>query len=234
MANRYTAGDIVIGIIYSLKQSPEYPTGYKAELLVRDEILEFDTVKEVYDLQFSPAFFPYPCLGEINFNVSFDENGVITGMKAYDLYTEGCPVQTGMTIGTYAMFQKQITENTPLIRDILRIEDGRVVLHGYEKHRDDIVTVLHKGRIPELYDGFSYPLAPDAVVYTWDWSSAKQPFAKCTQEEFDKRGYVRHFSVGSLEDAAKNCYWINFYSTRGDESMFDVVKVFLNDVPGWE
>ncbi len=209
------------------------PPDTGSAFLVRNEVLEFDTVKKVYELQFSPEFFPYPCLGEINFKVTFDERGIITDMTAYDLYTQGCPVQTGMTIGTYAMFQKQITAETPRISDILRIENGAVVLHGYKKHKGSIVTEIHKGHISELHDGFSYPLAPDTVFYTWDWSSAKRPFSRCTQEEFVERGYVRHFSVGSADDAAKNCYWINFYSTRGDESVFDIVKIFLNDPPGW-
>ena len=236
MKHRYTEKDIRIGIIYNLKESPGFPTGYRVELLVRDEVLEFDTVREVYELQFSPEFFPYPCLGEINFEVSFDDSGVITGMKRMDLYTEGCPIRTGMTIGTYAMFKVKITDDTPRIGEILRIECRTVTLYGYEKAKagNKIVTEIRAGGIPELHDELQIKLSPDVVVYTWDWSSALAPFSRCTREEAEARRYVKHFSVGSLDDIAKNCYWINFYSTRGDESVCDIVKVFLNKKPGWE
>ena len=236
MKHKYTADDIRIGVIYGLKESPNFPTGYRVELLVRDEVLEFDTVREVYELQFSPEFFPYPCLGEIDFKVSFDDSGVVTGMKRMNLYDEGCPVRTGMTIGTYAMFKVHITDDTPRIGEILKIEDRTVTLYGYEKAKaaHKIVTEIHAGAIPELHDGLQIKLAPDVVVYTWDWSSALVPFSRCTREEAEARRYVKHFSVGSLDDATKNCYWINFYSTRGDESVCDIVKVFLNKKPGWE
>lgn len=233
---KYTADDIRIGIIYELLESGDYPTGYKVRLLVRDEVLEFDTVKEVYDLKFSEKYFPYPCLGEINFDVTFDENGVITAMTEMNMYKEGCLLRTGMTVGTYAMFTRQIDETTPQINEILHIEDGYVVLHGYDRLMAEgkIEKSLHEGNVPELRDGMRFKLADDAVVYTWDWSSAAQPFARCTQEQARERRYVTHFSVGSVEDIAKNCYWINFYSTRGDEDCFDMVKVFLNEAPGWE
>jgi len=236
MKHKYMADDIRVGIIYSLKKSPDFPTGYRVELLVRDEVLELDTVREIYDLQFSPEFFPYPCLGEINFEVSFSDSGVITGMKPMNLYTKYCYIRTGMTIGTYAMFKVKITDDTPCIGDILKIEDGTVILHGYEKAKaaHKIVTEIYAGAIPRLYDGLQIKLAPDVVVYTWDWSSALAPFSRCTREEAEARGYVKHFSIGSLDDVAKNCYWINFYSTRGNERVCDIVKVFLNKKPGWE
>jgi hypothetical protein len=236
MKHKYTADDIRLGIIYSLKKAPDFPTGYRIELLVRDEILEFDTIEDVFNLQFSPEFFPYPCLGEINFEVTFDNRGTVTGMKRMNLYTEGCPVKTGMTIGTYAMFKVQITDDTPRIGDILKVENGKVLLYGYEKAKaaNKIVTEIRAGRIPELHDGVQIKLANDVVVYTWDWSSALAPFSRCTREEAEARRYVKHFSTGSLDDIARNCYWINFHSTRGDENVCDIVKVFLNKKPGWE
>jgi len=236
MRHKYTTADVRIGIIYRFRESPDFPTGYRVELLVHDEVLEFDTIREVYELQFSPEFFPYPCLGEINFEVSFDDRGVITSMKRMDLYAESCSIKTGMTLGTYAMFKVPITDDTPCISEILKIKDGIVTLYGYEKAKaaQKIVTEMHAGKIPELHDGLQIKLSPDVVVYTWDWSSALVPFARCSREEAEARRYVKHFSVGSLNDIAKNCYWINFYSTRGDENMCDIVKVFLNKKPGWE
>jgi hypothetical protein len=236
LKHKYTADDIRLGIIYSLKESADSPTGYRVELLVRDEVLEFDTVREVYELQFSPEFFPYPCLGEIDFDVSFDDNGVITGMKIMDLDAAGCPIKTVLKMGTYAMFDVQITDDTPRVGDILKIEDGTVILYDYEKAKADqkIVRVIRAGAMPELHDGLQIKLAPDVVVYTWDWGSALAPFSRCTREEAEARRFVTHFSVGSLDDIEKNCYWINFYSTLGDESTCDIVKVFLNKKPGWE
>jgi hypothetical protein len=235
LKQKYTAEDIRIGIIYNLKKSADFLTGYRVELLVREEILEFDTIKEVYDLQFSPDFFPYPCLGEINFAVSFNDRGVLTGMRRMTPFAEGCPIRTGMTLGTYAMFKVQINDETPRIVDIVRIVDHSAVLYGYEKAKAEgkIVTEIRGGTVPELHDGLRIRLAPDVVVYTWDWSSALAPFARSTREEAEARRYVKHFSIGSLADAAKNCYWINFYSTRGEESVCDIVKVFLNKKPGW-
>lgn len=232
---KYTADDIRVGVIYELLQSPAFPTGYKVKLLVREEVMEFDTVREVYDLQFSDKYFPYPCLGEINFRVVFDDAGVIT--KLIDMSEDESvnTIMSRMTIGTYAMFTKQITDSTPRVGEILRIEDGHVVLHGYEKAKaaGEIESDLHTGFVKELYDGLRLPIAPDAVVYTWDWSSATQPFARCTPEEAEARRYVKHFSVGALADVARHCYWCNFYSTR-ENGIFDIVKVFLNEKPGWE
>jgi hypothetical protein len=40
--------------------------------------------------------------------------------------------------------------------------------------------------------------------------------------------------VGSLDDIKKNCYWVGFYSTRGNENECDLIKCFLNAPPGWE
>jgi hypothetical protein len=236
MRHKYTAGDVRIGIIYGLRESPDFPTGYRVELLVRDEVLEFDTIREVYEIQFSPEFFPYPCLGEINFEVSFDDRGVITSMKRMDLFAESCSIKTGMTLGTYAMFKVPITNNTPRIGEIIKIADGLVTLYGYEKAKAEhkIITEVHAGKIPELRDGLQIKLPPDVVVYTWDWSSALAPFSRCTREQAEARRYVKHFSVGSLDDISRDCYWINFYSTRGDEHVCDMVKVFLNKKPGWE
>lgn len=211
-------------------------TGYQAEMLIRGEERVFDASKEAYDYRYTTEFFPYPCLGEVLFMPQFDRYGVLTHfVSVNDITVPDNPVKTGLVMGTYAMFQKKITEDTPRFGQILKIEGDTVTLTDYDRRKanGDIFASVYGGAMPAPRDGMSFKLARDTVFHLWDWGTALTPFHKCTREEAEANRFVTRFSIGKPEDYAK-CYWIGFYSTRGDESVCDLVKCFWNKAPGWE
>lgn len=226
-----TPGDLDIGVISSLEECPDSPTGYRMGMLIRSRERFFDVTREVYAIKLSPEFDGYPCLGEYFF-VPVLEDGIVTRLvNVNDIEAEGNPITTGLSIGTYAMFTKPITADTPQLSEIVSISGGTVTIEAIE---DKELTYLRRGgAMPEPKNGMSFRLAPDADVYTWDWGLSPYPFAKVSLEEAARREYPDHFSVGSLEDINRGCYWLSFYSTRGDESVCDMVNIFLNKAPGW-
>jgi hypothetical protein len=194
-------------------------------------------VEEVYNIQFSDEFFPYPCLGEVIFLAVVGDQGVVTElMNVNNIAAENNPIQTGYVMGTYRMFQVKITENTPRVGDILKIEGNTVTFTNFNKYsaKGAICHSVNGGTIPAAADGVSFKLAPDVNVYTWDWTASLTPFSRCSREEAKAKRFVTRASVGSPEDIKKNCYWVGFYSTRGNEKECDLIKCFLNAPPGWE
>lgn len=210
-------------------------TGYQVEMLIRGEERVFDAHKQAYDFRDTTEFFPYPCLGEVLFMPQFDNYGLLTHfVNVNNIADAGNPVKTGLVMGTYAMFQKKITEDTPTFGQILRIDGDTVTLFDYDRFKADgsIFSSTHGGAMPEPRDGMSFRLAHDTVFHLWDWGEALTPFCKCSREEAEANRFVTRFSIGKAEDHAK-CYWIGFYSTRGDETVCDLVKCFWNKPPGW-
>ena len=235
--NKYDLTKEVIGTIIGFEQSEASPTGYIIKFLARGEERAFPAAKSVYDIQFSDKFFPYPCLGEIIFLALRNPDDIVTELIiANHPEQEGNPFATGFVLGTYRMFQIKITAETPRIGDILRVEQNSIHFYNYDKMFADglICHSVNAGKFPKPADGISFPLASDTDVYTWDWTAADRPFSKCSREEAKARGYVTRATVGSIKDIGKNCYWIGFYSTRGNEDQCDLIKCFLNEAPGWE
>lgn len=231
----------VIGFISGFAEGGR--TGYQVKFLVRGVEYTFDSVKEVYDLRDSNAYFPYPCLGEELFLLHFDEQNILTGLtEVNDLKNPANPIPTGLSMGTMRMFKKQLTPETPAMGDIFRFENGRVYFDHFDENRshgdedgefveDNIVALSHKGNIhPKT--GNSFKLAPDCVVYVWDWGTANHPFCKSTREQAKEWGFVEKFSLGSLEDV-KRAYWVGFFATRGNPDEIDLIKCFPNRVPGF-
>ena len=237
MDRRFDLADSVIGLVTGFTQAESSSTGFQLSMLAKGVEQTFDVVKEVYDLQFSADYFPYPCLGEILFLAVLDARGVVTELvNVNDLTAPNNPIKTGLVLGTYRMFVVKITKDTPRIGDILRIEGARVVFTDFERHAASgaICYVLHAGKMPAPADGVSFELAADSNVYTWDWTTGLAPFSRCSREEAAAKRFPTRAFVGSLADIGKNCYWVGFYSTRGDEDKCDLVKCFLNAPPGWE
>ena len=232
-----SAGDLDIGLITGFYETPESPTGYRMTMFVRSREKTYDVAESVWRLQFAPEYNPYPCLGEYFFSPVFDERGVVVRLvDVNDIHAAGNPIKTGLSIGTYAMFRVPITDGTPSIDMYLTAGGGCLTINGLEDadKRGLLTNLVYGGEISSVSDGTCIRLAEDADVYTWDWRKAKQPFARCSREEAKKRGYVTRFSLGSLDDLTCGCYWFSVYSTRGDESVCDMVNIFLNAPPGWE
>ena len=226
-----------IGPITGFEESGDSKTGYRVSFYVEGIEKTYDAVKEVYDIQFSDDFFPYPVLGELLFQAILDQDGVIeklincTGVENPDN-----PIKSCFVMGQMRMFQNKLTEDAPRAADILSIKDNLVTFTNYEKYIESgqIHFSVSTGAMPDPANGVSFKIAPDIKVYTWDWTTSLVPFGKCTREEAVERQYRERFELGSLDDIMKNCFWVGFYSTRGDEEICDLVKCFLNEVPGWE
>ena len=210
-------------------------TGYRVHMLIRGKEQAFDATEEVYKIKDTTEFFPYPCLGEVLFMPQFDSEGILTYfVNVNDITTPENPVKTGLVMGTYAMFKKKIDENTPKFGDIVELCENGLRLKNYDALAAD-GTICHSvyGGAITPHDGLVIPLAPDADIYSWDWSSALAPFCRCTREEAAAKKFVTRMSVGKREDILDS-YWVGFYSTRGDDRVCDLVKCFKNKAPGWE
>lgn len=230
-------GDLEIGLITGFSETPDSPTGYRMTMFVRSEERSYNVSENVWQIQFSPAYNPYPCLGEYFFSPVYDENGVVVRLvDVNDIHAEGNPITTGLSVGTYAMFKVPITADTPAMDRYLTFENGYLTINGLEAANEQgaLTNLVFGGGVSTVKDGTTLRLAEDADVYTWDWRKAKQPFARCSREEAAAREYVTAFSRGSMDDIRQACYWFSIYSTRGDENVFDMVNIFLNDIPGWE
>lgn len=237
MDRKYNLADSIIGLIIGLEKSSDSKTGFRIKMLVKGVETTFDAVEEVYRVQFSSDYFPYPCLGEIIFLAVADNKGIVTELvNVNNILAENNPIKTGFVMGTYRMFEVKITEKTPRVGDILKIEGNTVTFTNYNKYAAEgaICHSVSGGTIPPAADGLSFKLASDVNVYTWDWTTSLAPFSRCSREEAKDKRFVTRASVGSIEDIKKNCYWVGFYSTRGNEDECDLIKCFLNAPPGWE
>lgn len=237
MNRKYNLADSIVGMIIGFEKSSDSKTGFRIKMLVKGVETTFDAVEEVYNIQFSTEFFPYPCLGEIIFLAIADDKGVVTELvNANNILAENNPIKTGYVMGTYRMFEVKITDKTPRVSDILSIEGNTVTFTNFNKYAAEgaICHSVNGGTIPPAADGVSFKLAPDVNVYTWDWTTGLAPFSRCSREEAKARRFVTRASVGSLDDIKKGCYWVGFYSTRGNENECDLIKCFLNAPPGWE
>jgi hypothetical protein len=237
MSKTFNLADSIIGLIIGFEKSPDSKTGFQIKMLVKGAEMTFDAAEEVYTIQFSDEFFPYPCLGEVIFLAVTDNRGVVTELvNVNNILAKDNPIQTGYVMGTYKMFEVRITDRTPRVSDILTLRGNTVTFTNFNKIAAEgaICHSVNGGTIPSPADGVSFKLAPDANVYTWDWTTSLAPFSRCSREEAKARRFVTRASVGSLDDIKKNCYWVGFYSTRGNENECDLIKCFLNAPPGWE
>lgn len=234
---KHDLASATIGLITGFEQDMSSKTGFRIGMLVRGTERIFDAVQTAYDLQFSDAYFPYPPIGERIFQAVVDDAGIITELvDINDFLVEGNPIKTAFMMGTYKMFEVKITNETPRIGDILNIEANTITLTDFDRYTsaDAIAHCSYGGAMPPPADGVCFRLAPKVHVYTWDWTTALAPFSRCSREEAKARRFPTRAWIGSLADIENNCYWVGFYSTRGNEDEVDLVKCFLNAPPGWE
>lgn len=237
MSKHYDLATSLIGLITGFEMNASSKTGFQVSMLVRGVERTFDVVETAYNLQFADEYFPYPPIGERIFLAVLDGAGVVSELvDINDFSAEGNPVKTALMMGTYKMFEVRITDETPRIGAILKIEGSRVVLTHFAQYASAgaIAHCAYGGTMPVPADGVSFKLATDANVYTWDWTTSLAPFSRCSREEAKAKRFTTRAWVGSLRDIEKNCYWVGFYSTRGNEDECDLVKCFLNAPPGWE
>lgn len=233
--NDYDLKPAFIGVIVGWSENPGR-TGYQVTALLQGEERTMDITEEAYQLRWTTEYFPYPCLGEIVFQFKFDSNGIVNEIIDINDISEGkSPIKTGLVMGTCCMFRKPILENTPTFSDIFKIEGDTVTMTNFDKYMaaGEIGHCVARGAMPEPKDGMSFKLAKDVVVHTWDWSTATVPFQHCTREQAKEYKFVERFSIGTTADIMKHCYWITFYSIRGNENEIDFIKCFLNKAPGW-
>ena len=226
-----------VGLITGFERSKASQTGFRVSMLLRGIERTFDAVESAYQLQFSDAYFPYPPIGERLFLAHVDDRGTITGLDDVNNFLQaGNPITTACMLGTYKMFEVKITEETPRIGAILMVEEDTVTFTDFNRYVSAaaVAHCSYGGAMPAPADGVSFKLAPDANVYTWDWTTGLAPLSRCSREEARAKRFPTRAYCGSLADIAKNCYWAGFYSTRGDEDECDLVKCFLNAPPGWE
>lgn len=234
--NDFDVGSAFIGLIIEFKENPSSRTGWQVKMYHRGQEYLFDITEEAAAVKDDPQYFPYPCLGEHPFMPVFDASGVITELVNVNNTTiPGNPIKTALVMGTTRMFKKKIEENTPTFGDILDIENDVVTFKAFDHYEEigEIAHCVYTGAMEKPHDGMSFKLASDVNVYVWDWASALAPFRRCSREEAKALKFVEHFSIGSTEDILKNCYWVSFFSTRGNEQEIDFVKCFLNKAPGW-
>lgn len=237
MSGPFDLATALIGLITGFEESAASKTGFRVSMLLRGAERTFDVAKRAYDLQFSADYFPYPPIGERLFLAVTDGGGTVTGLvDVNDFLKENNPIRTACMVGTYKMFEVKITETTPRVGDLLKIEGRHLTFTDFDKYASAgaVAHFSHGGNFPRPADGLSFRLAFDTNVCTWDWTTSLAPFSRCSREEARARRFPTRASAGSLEDLAKNCYWAGFYSTRGNEDECDLVKCFLNAPPGWE
>ncbi|MGN0735038.1 MAG: hypothetical protein ACI4LP_04380 [Anaerovoracaceae bacterium] len=233
----------VIGFVSGFEEG-KGRTGYQVKVLVRGLEHTFDATREVYEIRYTDKYFPYPCLGEILFLLHFDEKGILVELEdVNDLTDPDRKVKTGISMGTTRMFQKKITEDTLTFGDILKFEDNKIIFEHFDENNqsgkdmgenmeDTICALTYGGNIKKPYNGMELTMAPDCIIYFWDWSTATHPFCICSREQAKEWNFVEKFSLGTVEDI-KRAYWLGMFSTRGDESKIDLIKCFPNKVPGW-
>jgi len=106
MNKKYRLADSIIGLIIGFEKSPDSKTGFRIKLLVKGVETTFDAAEEVYTIQFSDEFFPYPCLGEVIFLAVTDNRGVVTELvNVNNILAKDNPIQTGYVMGTYKMLR---------------------------------------------------------------------------------------------------------------------------------
>ena len=232
----------IIGFVSGFEEG-KGRTGYQIKMLVRGMEHTFDCTEEAYQLRYTDKYFPYPCLGEVLFMPHFDERNVIVEMEdVNDMGTPEGVIPMGISMGTMRMFQKKLTPETPAFGDILEFADGKVTFKKFTEYNqsdkdmgenmdDTICAMLYRG-MPKPYTGMELKVAPDCVIYYWDWSVATTPFHICSREEALANNFVQKFEIGSVEDI-KRSYWVGMFSTRGEEGVIDLIKCFPNKVPGW-
>lgn len=233
--NPFDVGSAHIGTIIGWDEKPGR-TGYQVSMYLRGEERTMDVTKEAYQLRWTTEYFPYPVLGEIMFMAKFDENGIVNEFVNVNyIAKEGNPIRTGLVMGTCRMFKKKILEDTPALGDIISIEGNTVTFKNFDAliSNGEIAHCVYGGAMDAPRDGGTFQLAEDVNIHVWDWSTATVPFQRCTREEAEEYGFVERFSLGTKADLLKNCYFVNFYSTRGNEEEIDFVKCFLNKAPGW-
>lgn len=234
--NTFDVGAACIGLIIGFYEKESSRTGYQVAMYIRGEERMLDVTKDAYKIRWTTRYFPYPVLGEIVFMAHFDSNGIVTEFIDINDISEGkSPIKTGLVMGTCCMFRKPILENTPTFGDILSISENRVTLTHFDENMEngEIGHCVYGGAMPKPHNGMSFQLAKDVNVYLWDWASALGPFRRCSREEAKQLHFVERFSLGKPEDILKNCYWVSFLSTRGNEEEIDFIKCFLNKAPGW-
>ena len=210
-------------------------TGFQVKMLIRDKEVSYDAIPDAYAVKNTEQFFPYPCLGEVLFNPQFNSEGILTHfVNVNNIAEPNNAIQTGLVLGMYAMFKKKLTAGAPKFREFIKIENDVVTLYDFDRRMKDgsIFHCVFGGSMPPPTDGAAFRLAPDTVVYKWDWSKAKVPFQRCTREQAKEWGFVTRFEVGTYEDFLGSV-WGGFYSTRGDEGVCDLIKCFPNVPPGW-
>lgn len=237
--NDYNIKEAFIGVIVGFNEDPSSRTGYQVIMYLRGEERVLDVTEEAYQIRWTERYFPYPVLGEVIFQLKFDENGIVTEFIDINDISEGkSPIKTGLVLGTCCMFRKQITENTPCFGDILDIQGDTVTLVNFDKYIEngEIGHCVYGGAMPEPHDGMSFKLAKDVNVYFWDWSSADDVFHRCSREEAKALHFVERFTLGKPELILepKKCYWVSFLSTRGNENEIDFIKCFWHRHPGWK
>lgn len=216
-------------------------TGYQIKMLVRGLEHTFDATEEAYQIRYTDKYFPYPCLGEVIFMPHFDEKGILVELEDVNNMAGEGVIPMGISMGTTRMFQKKITEETPTFGDILEFVDNKVIFKKFDEYNqsgkdmgenmdDTICAMLYRG-MPKPHNGMELTLAPDCVIYFWDWSLATKPFHICSREEAKACKFVEKFELGTVEDI-KRAYWLGMFSTRED-GVIDLIKCFPNKAPGW-
>lgn len=234
--NDFDIGSAFIGVIVGFEERPTSRTGYLVTMYLRGEERTLDVTEEAYQIRWTTKYFPYPVLGEIVFMLKFDDNGIVTEFVNVNDISEGkSPIKTGLVMGTCCMFKKPILPETPRFADIFTIEGDTITFKDFDRNREngEIAHCVYGGAMEYPKDGASFKLAKDANVYVWDWSTAAVPFHRCTREEAASFNFVDRFHNGTTADILKHCYFINFYSTRGNENEIDFIKCFLNKGPGF-
>ncbi|MBQ8563678.1 MAG: hypothetical protein IJ443_07295, partial [Firmicutes bacterium] len=180
--------------------------------------------------------------GEGIFMPLFDEKGILVEMEDVNNMAGEGVIPMGISMGTMRMFQKKLTPETPAFGEILDFVDNKVVFKKFtefnqsdkdmgENMDDTICAMLYRG-MPKPYTGMELTLAPDCVIYFWDWSVATKPFHICSREQAKEYKFVEKFELGTIEDI-KRSYWVGMFSTRGEEGVIDLIKCFPNKAPGW-
>lgn len=233
----------VIGFVSGFEEG-KGRTGYRIKALVRGMEHVFDATREAYGIRYTDKYFPYPCLGEILFLFHFDEKGILTELEdVNDLTDPNRKVRTGISMGTMRMFQKKLYPDTPSFGDVLRFEDNKIIFEHFDEYNqsgkvmgenmgDTICALTYGGNIQKPYNGMQLTMAPDCVIYCWDWSTADHPFCICSREQAREWNFVERFAPGTIDDIRRS-YWVGMFSTRGDESVIDLIKCFPNKAPGW-
>lgn len=233
---KYDLTQCIVGPIVGFFEDKDSKTGFQVKMLVRDDEKLFDITEEAYQIKYAKEYATYPCIGEVIWLPTFNKDNVIIELDyARKSVRKENAVNTVCIISTSKAFKVKITDKTPQLKDLIKIEGDKVTFSGLDANiKNGYVSVATRaGNIPELKDGNSLNLAADCVVYVWNWAQATTPFERVTREEAEKRNFPTRFHLGSREHLMKNVYWTNFLSTRGNEDEIDLIQCFLNQAPGY-